>query len=164
MATASARVNVPDEARPLKTGREKNSFRRNQDLFVLSIIAPMLLFFLIFYIYPIIVGFVGSLTNWRAFQEPAERLFVGFDNYVTLFNDSVFMASLGNTFKFALLYMPLSLVLALTIALADQCIRTPGGIFSHGLLFARRHLRHRHRADLVSRVLPAALRPVQSGF
>ena len=109
--------------------RQKDSHRRNQQLFVLSVIGPMLLFFFVFYIYPIIVGFVGSLTNWRAFQDPAERLFIGFNNYVTLFNDPVFMASLGNTFKYALLYMPLSIVLSLLLALAINAAGRLSGFF-----------------------------------
>jgi multiple sugar transport system permease protein len=109
--------------------RSENSFRRNQQLFVLSVIIPMIVFFLVFYLYPIIAGFVGSLTNWRAFQDVGERVFIGFDNYATLFRDPIFLASLVNTFKYALMYMPLAIVLSLLIALAINASGQLAGFF-----------------------------------
>ncbi len=109
--------------------RQKSSLGRNQQIFVWSVLIPMLIFFFVFYIYPIIAGFVGSLTNWRAFQNPAERMFIGLDNYRQLFNDPVFMASLGNTFKYALMYMPLAIVLALACALAINAAGWLTGFF-----------------------------------
>lgn len=105
------------------------SLRRNQRIFILSVIVPMLVFFFIFYIYPILVGFAGSLTNWRAFQDPAERVFIGLENYTKLFADPVFMASLVNTFKYALMYMPLSVIIALSIALAINASGALAGFF-----------------------------------
>lgn len=106
---ASVKMTSPHQA---------NSFRRNQQLFVLSVMVPMMLFFAVFYIYPILGGFVGSLTNWRAFQDASQRVFIGLDNYTQLFRDPIFLAALGNTFKYAFMYMPISVVLALIIALA----------------------------------------------
>ena len=108
---------------------DKNMFRRNQQIFVWSVLLPMLAFFLIFYVYPIIAGFAGSTTNWQAFQNPEERRFIGLDNYVRLFNDSVFRASLVNTFKYALIYMPISIVLALVCALAINAAGQLAGFF-----------------------------------
>lgn len=106
-----------------------NSFRRNQQIFVWSVLIPMLAFFAIFYIYPIISGFAGSMTNWRAFQNPAERTFIGLENYRSLFADPIFMASLGNTFKYALMYMPLSMCLSLICALAINAAGKLTGFF-----------------------------------
>jgi ABC-type sugar transport system permease subunit len=108
---------------------QRNSLRRNQQFFVLSVIVPMLLFFGIFYVYPIIAGFAGSLTNWRAFQDPEARFFVGLENYTALFNDPIFRASLVNTFKYAALYMPLTIVLSLGAALAINAAGRLAGFF-----------------------------------
>ncbi len=123
MAAASTRA----ATRSVPEG--KNSFRRNQQIFVWSVILPMLLFFAVFYVYPIISGFAGSLTNWQAFQNPEERRFIGLDNYIRLINDPVFQASVVNTFKYALIYMPLSIVLALLCALAINAAGRLAGFF-----------------------------------
>src|SRR5690349_14042011 len=106
-----------------------NSFRRQQHIFILSVIVPMLLFFAVFYIFPIIAGFLGSMTNWRAFQVPAERIFIGLDNYVTMFRDPIFLAALRNTFVYALMYMPITIVLALSLALAINASGSLAGFF-----------------------------------
>ena len=105
------------------------SLRRNQRIFIFSVIVPMLAFFFLFYIYPIVVGFIGSLTNWRAFQDPAERVFIGIENYTKLFADPVFVASLVNTFKYALMYMPISIIIALSLALAINASGALAGFF-----------------------------------
>lgn len=90
--------------------------RVQKRIFIFTIIAPMLVFFFIFYIYPLIAGFAGSLTNWRAFQP--ERNFIGIDNYIKLFQDETFMASLRNTILYSVMYLPISTILALALALA----------------------------------------------
>lgn len=117
-----------DDTSTSKPDRE-NAFRRNQQLFILSVLVPMLLFFAIFYIYPIISGFAGSLTNWRAFQDASQRLFIGLDNYTQLFRDPIFLAALGNTFRYALMYMPLAIILSLAIALAINASGILAGFF-----------------------------------
>jgi len=112
-----------------KEAQVTNSFRRNQRFFVLSVIIPMLIFFGIFYIYPILAGFVGSLYNWRAFQDEASRVFIGLDNYLTLFRDTVFLASLRNTFLYAMMYMPTAIILSLACALAINASGRLAGFF-----------------------------------
>lgn len=103
------------------------SFRTRKNIFVASVMIPMLLFFFVFYIYPIIVGFLGSLTNWRAFQP--ERVFIGLDNYRALLNDRVFIQSVVNTFKFALMYIPIAITLSLTLAVAINASGRLAGFF-----------------------------------
>jgi multiple sugar transport system permease protein len=102
---------------------------RDQQLFVWSVIIPMLVFFGVFYIYPIAAGFFGSLTNWEAFQNPQDRQFIGLDNYARLLNDPVFRASVVNTFKYALISMPIAIVLSLSIALAIRASGRLAGFF-----------------------------------
>lgn len=119
-----AAVSIPNRA-----NKERNTFRRNQQIFVWSVILPMLAFFLIFYVYPIIAGFAGSTTNWQAFQNPEARQFIGLDNYARLFRDPVFLASLWNTFRYALIYMPIAIVLSLACALAISAAGRLAGFF-----------------------------------
>lgn len=120
---------IPAIQRAQKSSQGGSSLRRNQRVFILSVLIPMLIFFFVFYIYPIVSGFAGSLTNWRAFQNPAERTFIGLDNYNQLLRDPVFMASIGNTFKYALLYMPIAVVLSLAVALAINASGRLAGFF-----------------------------------
>lgn len=119
----------PASLAPSSKPAPSGSLRRNQRIFILSVIVPMLLFFFVFYIYPIVIGLAGSLTNWRAFQNPAERVYIGLENYNKLFADPVFVASVVNTFKYALMYMPLSVILALLLALAINASGALAGFF-----------------------------------
>jgi len=87
-------------------------------VFALSILVPLIASFAIFWIYPVIRGFLGSFTAWRGFEPRAE--FVGLHQYARAFRDPVFTISLRNTFYYALLTVPLDIVLALSLALAVQ--------------------------------------------
>ena len=85
-------------------------------IFILSILIPMGLFFFTFYIYPLFTGLAGSMTDWRAFQP--ERPFIGLDNYRKLIEDDTFVAAVRNTLLYCAMYLPISLVLSLVLALA----------------------------------------------
>ena len=91
-------------------------YRSQKTIFILSILIPMGIIFGLFYIYPLITGFLGSLTDWRAFVP--EREYIGFENYEKLFRDEVFRASLRNTLLYVVMYLPPSIILALILALA----------------------------------------------
>ena len=77
------------------------SQRAQQLIFIGSVLAPMFLIFLLFWIYPLVRGVWGSFTLWRAFNPEAP--FVGLRHYQTLLNDPIFLKALQNTFYFALL-------------------------------------------------------------
>jgi len=87
-------------------------------------IAPALISLLVFMIYPVIASFVISGFDWGIINTPT---FLGFDNYRTLFADEVFIQSLKNTFKWVILYVPVSILVSLIIALAmDMPLRGIG--------------------------------------
>ncbi len=74
-------------------------------------IAPFLIiFFLLFHIYPILYSFYLSFTNWDGISAPE---FVGLDNYLRSFTDSIFYQSLYNTF---VIWVP-SVIPQLTVSL-----------------------------------------------
>jgi multiple sugar transport system permease protein len=79
-----------------------------------------------FFISPWLVGFIGltlgpmlfsiimSFTDWNLFQSPN---FIGLDNYKNLITDDpIFLKSIGNTFYYALISVPLSMAISLWIA------------------------------------------------
>ena len=68
----------------------------------LAFLAPNILGFLAFTLFPLIFSFVMAFTNWdlrlhNMFKEDAVRL-VGFENFVRLFGEPDFTKYLGNTF------------------------------------------------------------------
>ncbi len=77
-------------------------------------IAPQLLLFLIFLVYPIIEGIRLSLfrINYQ------NQIFVGLDNYRTLFQDPVFIKSTLNTVIFVVFIVALTVIFALFVAAA----------------------------------------------
>ncbi|SEE01369.1 carbohydrate ABC transporter membrane protein 1, CUT1 family [Arthrobacter alpinus] len=83
---------------------------------------PALLVVGVFTIYPLISGVQLSLTNWDGYSPT--RGFVGFDNYLRLFNDPNFRTALGNTFLFGFGGTAIQQVIGLGLALAlDRAMR-----------------------------------------
>ena len=102
----------------LNITRKSNSFKVNQKIFIYAVLIPMGVIFLLFWIYPLLNGFYGSLTLWQGFS--TARPFIGFDQYARVFKDATFLKAIGNTFKFAAVFVPLDIILALLIAMAIE--------------------------------------------
>ena len=90
----------------------KNSLKENITGYLF--IAPQLLLFLVFIVYPIIEGVRLSLFQINYQQET----FIGFENYQRLFADPVFMKSTLNTVIFVVCIVALTVVFALFVASA----------------------------------------------
>ena len=81
----------------------------------LIFISPWILGFLIFQLFPLISSLYYSLTSYNMMKAPA---FVGMDNYVRAFtSDAKFQQSLGVTFLYVGISVPLKLMVALGIAM-----------------------------------------------
>jgi multiple sugar transport system permease protein len=81
----------------------------------LLFVAPFLLLYCVIMVFPLLRGLWLSLNEVDLF---GAGHFVGIGNYVRLFNDPVFGASLVNTFEVTLMIVPPLTVLALALALA----------------------------------------------
>lgn len=68
----------------------------------------------LFVFLPILYAFYVSLHRWDAFTS---RSFIGFGNYASLIADSTWWHSLGRTFLFSAVYVPLLFVFALGSAI-----------------------------------------------
>jgi len=79
------------------------------------LIAPALVGFLVFFLYPTLRGIYLSFTDFKVLTPPT---FTGFDNFVRLFGDQVFWSSLGVTVYFVLL----SVVFGMTISLVTAVV------------------------------------------
>lgn len=91
-------------------------------------IAVPIVYFILVRFYPTLDAFSISLTDWNIV---GEKKYIGFNNFIALFNDPVFWVVLGNTFEYLLLGVPISLLLAFVIAYYLDQIR-----FGHGFLRA----------------------------
>lgn len=92
--------------------RRKSHMRAN--LIGYAFVAPQLLFFAAFTIYPIFEGIRLSLFRSTA----VENTFVGLQNYINLFQDPVFIQSLFNTLFLVVVITAGNLLLGLIISLA----------------------------------------------
>ncbi|QUG41988.1 sugar ABC transporter permease [Psychrobacillus sp. INOP01] len=78
-------------------------------------ILPWIIGFLVFTLGPLIFSLIMSFFNWPITSEPT---FVGIENYKTMFTqDPQFYKSIIITFKFAAIFVPLNLAIALILAL-----------------------------------------------
>lgn len=73
--------------------------------------------FLAFMVYPILASVGISFMDWNIISKPK---WAGLDNYITLFGDETFLISMLNTFKWIIVYIPLSITLSFILALAAE--------------------------------------------
>lgn len=76
---------------------------------------PVLIGFAALVLYPVAAIFRDSFTNYNPLS--GESHFIGNDNYVRLISDPTALEVAKNTFYFALLLVPINLILALGLAL-----------------------------------------------
>lgn len=95
---------------------ENTPLARRKQLWGLLFISPWLFGLLAFTIIPMIASFVLSFTNYNL-NSPENIEFVGLDNYVKFFTgDPNVWISLGATLRFALLSLPLAVILPIGLA------------------------------------------------
>ncbi|HOA86282.1 MAG: sugar ABC transporter permease [Microbacteriaceae bacterium] len=83
---------------------------------------PALAVFALFTVYPLVNGFILSLTNWNGYSPG--RSFIGLDNYVRMLGDPIVGTALGNTFIYGIGSTVLQQIMGLALALAlDRAIR-----------------------------------------
>jgi raffinose/stachyose/melibiose transport system permease protein len=82
---------------------------------ILSFLAPALLLFTVFLIYPIAQSAYYSIFNWKGFGPATD--FVALDNYSRILSDKNFLRALQNSLLIVVLSVTLQLPLALILAL-----------------------------------------------
>jgi multiple sugar transport system permease protein len=102
-------VPLPKPPRPRRTGREKQEMRD-----ALIFLSPWIIGFILFTAGPIIASLVLSFCRWDVIN-PA--VWVGLANYRQMMNDRLLFVSLINTIVYAALYIPGSIVVALSLAM-----------------------------------------------
>jgi multiple sugar transport system permease protein len=92
----------------------KLNMARREAITAYIFIAPLLLGFIFWNIGPLLASLGMSLTDYNLLEPPK---FVGFDNYTSLLDDPVFPAAFKNTMIYALVTVPLGLLVSLGLAL-----------------------------------------------
>lgn len=81
-----------------------------------AFLAPALLFYSIFFIYPVIFSFIVSTKRWNMLIPLSKARDVGFSEYSYLLRDQMFLGVLRNTLVYALATVSLTIVIALILA------------------------------------------------
>jgi len=79
-------------------------------------VAPLMIGLIIVTLIPTVCSLLLSFTEWNFVAGLDAMKFVGFDNFVNLFNDELFIESLGNNLVF-LITVPVTMILALLLAI-----------------------------------------------
>lgn len=111
--------------------RRLSRSRLEEHFFGWLFILPVVIGVCFFQFYPILVSLYASLTNWTGLNDPS---FVGLDNYTRLVTaDRFFRLTLRNTAYYTLGSIPLSIFLALSLALL--CNRAARGVYWYRTAF-----------------------------
>jgi len=92
----------------------KSRLRRRETVAGYLFLAPNLIGFLAFMIFPVVASLLLSFTSWNLIQAP---VFVGADNYRQLAANPLFWQTLKNTAYFTFAGVPLQIVLGLLLAI-----------------------------------------------
>jgi multiple sugar transport system permease protein len=111
--------------RPRGSGR-MSPLARREATWGYVFIAPWLIGFFVFTLAPMIASLAFTFTNLSLAQEQPLR-FVGFENWRTMAGDQQVWASLGVTFRFALLMLPVAMILPFLLALGLNSRSVKGG-------------------------------------
>ncbi|WP_294188550.1 sugar ABC transporter permease [uncultured Clostridium sp.] len=92
--------------------KTSNKLQRRETLVSYSFLAPVLIFFIVFVLTPMVMGFVTSFFNYTM----TDFTFVGINNYIRMFNDEVFIKSLINTLIIVVGSVPIVVIFSLFVA------------------------------------------------
>ena len=93
---------------------KKGKLERSRNRWGIVFILPQLISLICLGIIPVIIAFVLSFYEWNGFGTP---VWTGLSNFKSVFADSDTFIAIKNTFVYAIIYVPCSIVLALGLAL-----------------------------------------------
>jgi multiple sugar transport system permease protein len=118
-APATTRRAASPARTPAPPRSKKNLFglKRREAIAAWLFVAPALIGFIAFYLWPALSGLYYSFTDFDLLTAPE---FIGLENYQRLLNDPLFWNALGTTSWYVLINIGLQTVLALGIAVLMQ--------------------------------------------
>jgi len=104
---------IPEKSMQTTRTHPRLSLSKREALWAYIFISPWLIGFIIFTVGPMLASLYFSFTDYDIVSSPR---WVGLSNYINLVHDQLFWHALGITFKFALVALPLNLVISYLIA------------------------------------------------
>lgn len=92
--------------------KKVNKIRMRETIVSYCFLAPVLVFFIMFVLAPMIMGLVTSFFNYTM----TDFTFVGIDNYVRMLTDEIFLRSLKNTLIIVIGSVPVVVIFSLFVA------------------------------------------------
>ena len=89
----------------------KNKFRKLISPYFF--VSPYLIHLILFIVFPVVFSVVLTFYKWNIISQ---MQYVGFDNFIRLFQDRLFWKAIVNTFIFLTIHIPLQIIIALTLA------------------------------------------------
>ncbi len=124
---ASARPAATERARKKRPTRVHETYNRREALAGYLFISPWILGFLIFTAGAMIYSLVISFSHYNLATNVSRP--AGLDNYTQLLRDPRIATSLGNTLFYAVLAVPLEIIVALALAMLLNQARRGAGFF-----------------------------------
>lgn len=101
----------------MRTSKHKSvGLDKNENLTGYLFIAPSLILFIFFCVIPLIFSLILSFSDWDMISGFGNINFIGMKNYINLFKDIDFNASVRNNILFAVITIPIQLIGGLLIA------------------------------------------------
>jgi lactose/L-arabinose transport system permease protein len=99
---------------------QRGAYEKYLNRFGWFCVAPSVLFFCAFMVYPILSSLYYVTRRWKG----ASNTFIGLGNFVRMARDGIFQAALGHNFIFMIVQVPIMIFLALLLAvILNQGIR-----------------------------------------
>ncbi len=113
----------------LRRLRDKDNGVKYNNLLGYAFIAPAMALYLLFNIWPIIRGFLMAFTDYRFVYPDTRWDFNGIDNFVRMASDQNIHTSLWIAIKYTAMVLPITIVLALFIAVLISRVRTGASFY-----------------------------------
>lgn len=96
--------------------KKKKSLTANKASLIFFLLTlPTLLLYIVFFLFPVGMGFYYSMTNWDGFS--LTYRFIGLKNYINIMKDDRFLDSMQFTFIYTALVVVIKLSIALLLAI-----------------------------------------------
>ncbi len=103
------------------------SKKKNENLSLLLFVAPALIVYFVFKLFPAISGIFYSMTDWNGLNKTYH--FIGISNFIEIFHDINFWKSMLFTLKYVVIMVIVSNVTALLLAVTIESRRKAKGVF-----------------------------------
>jgi multiple sugar transport system permease protein len=124
--TSSRSSTVASLLRELRAARKA---KVKSNIFGYVFIAPAMILYFVFNIWPMLRGFIMAFTDYRFIYPKTQWAFSGLANFKEMASDAVFWSSLGVSVRYTLMVTPATIVVALILAVLISRVRHLAGLY-----------------------------------